>query len=214
VKKLLLSILLVGAALLGIGAWAYFPRTYVLGEQQLKFTHVQRGTLRDAVSATGRLEPRETIAVPTEAPGIVLALLARPNDVVRAGALLARLDDRKARLDMDEAANGLEAAKAGLAQALAVKKGADLELRFQTELEKKGGFRSERDKAQVQVEAAEAGIAAAQQRQQAAEIALKKAREALRPRAPPTVRRSNTSSSIARSSSASSSPRKGRHSFC
>lgn len=179
VKKLLLFSLFVAAALAGIALWAFYPRTYLLTEHQLQFTHVLRGSLQDAVSATGRLEPREIVAVPSEVPGIVIALLARPNDVVPAGAILAQLDDRKARLDVDEASNGVEAARAALSQAQALRKGAEFELKYQSELEKQGGFRSELDKALVQVEAAQAGVAAAQQKLHATEIALAKARQAL-----------------------------------
>jgi HlyD family secretion protein len=179
VKKFLLFLLLVGAALAGIALWAYYPRSYTLAEHQLQFSHVQRGTMREAVSATGRLEPREVIAVTSEIPGKIIAMFARPNDRVKEGALLARLDDRKAQLDVEEAQSGVEAGKAALAQALAMKKGADLALEYQTEIEKQGGFRSERDKAQVQVEVAQAGIQVAQQRLQAATIALKKAQEFL-----------------------------------
>lgn len=178
-KQLLLFVALVGAALAGIALWAYYPRSHTLTEQSLQFTHVQRGTMRDAVSATGRLEPREVIGVASEVPGFISTLLVRPGDVVVEGTVLATLDDYKARLDLDEAAAGVEAAKAGWTQALAIQKGAEIAYDYQKEIEKQGGFRSERDKAQVQVEVAQAGVGAAKQKVHAAEIALKKAHAAL-----------------------------------
>lgn len=179
VRKLLIFILLVGAGLAGIGLWAVYPRAYSLTENQLQFTHVQKGTLRDAVSATGRIEPPDIVAVPCEVPGTLTAFFARPNDTVAAGAVLAQLDDHKAKLEVEEAESGVEAARAALAQAVALKKGADLALDYQKEIDKQGGFRSERDKAQVQVEAAQAGVGAARQKVGAAEIALKKASDSL-----------------------------------
>jgi len=178
VKKLLLFVLLVGAAVAGLALWAYYPRRYILTEQKVQFVRLQYGTVRDVVSATGRLEPRETRAVTCQIPGVVVALHGKINDLVEDGAVLALLDKVNAQRDLDEARNGVEAADAQVLQAEAVKKSAKVELDYQIDVAK-GGFRSEREQTEAKLAAAEAGIKAAKARFEASTIALQKAKETL-----------------------------------
>lgn len=178
-KKLLFFLLLVGAALAGIAVWSRYPRAYALSEQKLQFTHLQVGTLRESVSATGRVEPREIIAVTSEVPGTVIALSGKINDLVEEGTVLARLDDHSLQLDLESAQSGVDAARASLMQAQALRKAAQLALKYQIDIEKKGGFRSEREQTEVKLEASNAGVVVAESQLQATEALLKKAKEAL-----------------------------------
>src|SRR5437868_10198266 len=118
--KKALTVSLVAAAILGgLYAWLAWPHTRALSEGSLTFATVQKATLRDLVSATGLIEPREVIYVGSEMPGTVTRLVVRANDVVTEGAELGQLDDRKILLKVEEAANGVQVAEAALAQARA-----------------------------------------------------------------------------------------------
>ena len=81
--------------------------------------------------------------------------------------------------EYQEASNGLSAAQAALAQAQALKKAAKLAVAYQTDINAKGGFRSELEQAAVKLEAAEAGVSVAQSQVQVSKTALEKAEEAL-----------------------------------
>ena len=60
------------------------------------FDHVEvrQATIRDIVSATGQVEPREIVVVTSETPGRVLRLLGHVGKSVVDGEELAQLDDR------------------------------------------------------------------------------------------------------------------------
>ena len=60
-KKLLVFALFAAAAVICFGAWLAWPRSPALSEQNLTFANVQVATLRDVVSATGLVEPREVV---------------------------------------------------------------------------------------------------------------------------------------------------------
>jgi HlyD family secretion protein len=179
VKKILLFLLFAGAALAGILLWYSLPHGVSLSEKSLTFANLQYGNMQDVVSATGALEPRETLVVSTETPGVVKVLLAQVNDTVAEGSVLAALDDGKLQLKVEEAENGVRTAKAALAQAEAARDAGDIGLKTQIDLESKGGFRSEREQAEAQAKAARAGVLAADSRVRAAETGLKEARLAL-----------------------------------
>ena len=179
VKKLLFFLLLIGAAAAGIVVWRYWPPSNHLAENKLQFTRLQYGDMRETVSATGRVEPRETIAVSCEVPGIVTELYGAINKEIAPGDWLAKLDDRKLQLDLEEAASGLAAAEAALEQAMALKDAADLARDYQIDINRKGGFRSELDQAKIKVKAAEAGVKVAASQVKASKTSLKKAEEAL-----------------------------------
>ncbi len=188
-RALFLAVALVAVAGAGWYFWKSAGRPPVLTDKTLTFAPLQHGTMRDVVSATGLVEPREILVVASEMPGTVTRLLARVNDVVAEGAELAQLDDRKVLLKLEEARNGVATAeaaaaqaKAAVSQARATREAAQLGLRYQEELATKGGFRSEREQAEAQlrsatagVEAAEAGLSAAQAKLQTARTGLKDA---------------------------------------
>jgi HlyD family secretion protein len=195
VKKLLLFLLLVGAGLVGIAVWINYPRTRSVTEKLFTYAHLEKGTMMESVSATGvvQVEPSKMVVVCSDMPGTVVAVEAKVNDLVSEGAVLVTLDDRRIRLKWEEAQTGLATAKAGEAQAKAGLeqaqshlKAAEIALKYQQEIEGKGGFKAERDQAEVRVQeakagvnAAMAGLALAKAKVQAAQIAGRDAQLAL-----------------------------------
>jgi multidrug efflux pump subunit AcrA (membrane-fusion protein) len=168
-KKLLVLALLASAALSSVYAWLCWPRNRGLSERTITFANIQRVTLRDVVSATGLVEPREIVYVGSEVSGTVIRLVARANDLVLEGADLGQLDDQKVLLKLEEARNGVQLseaalgqARASLSQSKATLDAARVNLKVQEDLASKGGFRSDRDQAEAQVRAAAAGVEAAQ----------------------------------------------------
>jgi multidrug efflux pump subunit AcrA (membrane-fusion protein) len=179
VKKILLFLMLSAAALTGIFLWFHFAHSESLSEKNLTFVTIQQGTMVDVVSATGIVESPEILVVSAEVPGVLKTVRARVNDIVTEGEVLATLEDNRIQLKVEEAANGVGMAKAALAQAEAARDASLIGLKTQIDLESKGGFRSERDKAQAEAKAAGAGVQAAEARLRAAETSLKEAKLAL-----------------------------------
>jgi len=178
VKKFALFLVL--AAAVAGGVWyAQTPRHPVLSEKLLTFAPFTRGVMRDVVSATGILETRDIIIVGSELPGAIQTIYAKSNDIVVEGTTLAKLDDRRIKLKVEEAKDNVAMAKAAVAQAEALKVAADIALKNQIDLAKSGGFRSDKDQADAQVKAANAGQLIADAKVKAAETGLKEAELAL-----------------------------------
>lgn len=196
-KKWLIPLLLVALAACGAYFWWGLTGVQALQEKSLKFDTITQTTIRDTISATGMVEPREIIIVSSEMPGTILLIATKEKtslplnvgDIVYEGMELAQLDARRSDLKVKEADAGIELAKsavlqaqAALTQANAAKIAADRQLQSQKDLEKAGGFRTEREQAEAQVKAAiagievaNAGIEVAKAKQQAAETARKEA---------------------------------------
>ncbi|MCS7045257.1 MAG: efflux RND transporter periplasmic adaptor subunit [Gemmataceae bacterium] len=169
---------LVGGGIGGILWFRSASATTSLSEADLGFATVQRVTMRDQVSATGVLQARDLVFVASEIPGIVQTVCGKVNQVVRDGTVLARLDERKLRLKLEEAVNGVLTAEAALAQAKALHEAALSAWQFQEEA-KKVGLRVDLDEAKAKLKAAQAGVAAAEARLAAALTAKKEAELAL-----------------------------------
>lgn len=178
-KKLLVALLVVGTLAFGAAYWRFMPRNHSLKAEQLTFVTLPQATMRDIVSATGLLEPRETMIVSSEMPGVVQLVLGKVNQLVPEGVVLVQLDERRLRLKKEEADNGVRIAKAMHAQAEANRDAAEIGFKYQLELASKGGFRSEREQAEGQWKAALAGVLAAQAKVEAAMTAQKDAELAL-----------------------------------
>lgn len=170
-KKLLLFLILVAGALAGIAAWINYPRRVTVTEKIFSYAPVERGRMMEAISATGvvHIDSTKLLLVSSEMPGTVVAVVGRINDMVQEGNVLLKLDERKLQLKVEESQNGIKMAEAALAQATAalaqaqsLHEAAKLALKYQKEIEAKGGFRSERDQAEVKVKSAEAGVRAAE----------------------------------------------------
>jgi HlyD family secretion protein len=198
VKKLLVLLLLLAACVVAGAWWFNSSGPAPMTEATFTFASVERGELVDSVSGTGILHPREIILVASEQPGVVVEVLAGVNDTVTEGAVLARLDPRRLQLKDKEAEDGVETARAFLLQAQSLEAAARLALKYQVDIEEKGGFRSERDQAKVKLEAAQAGVVMAKSKLAAAQTAVRQAELALKQA---EIRVPGRSNSLARSES-------------
>ena len=80
---------------------------------------VERGNLRNTVTATGALQAVTTVQVGSQASGTISALYADFNSTVKKGQVIAQLDPAQAKAQVDQAHANLEQARASLANARA-----------------------------------------------------------------------------------------------
>ena len=80
---------------------------------------VERGNLRNTVTATGALQAVTTVQVGSQASGTISALYADYNSIVKKGQVVAQLDPAVSKAQVDQARANLEQAKASLVQARA-----------------------------------------------------------------------------------------------
>ncbi len=80
---------------------------------------VERGNLRNTVTATGTLQAVTTVQVGSQASGTLSALNADFNSVVKKGQVIAQLDPSVSKAQVDQARANLQQARASLQQATA-----------------------------------------------------------------------------------------------
>ena len=105
-RKIILIIISI-IVVLGL-VWYFFLRTK---EQPVVLTKEQpsRGSISTSVTATGTVQPVDTVTVGTQVSGTISALYADFNSTVKKGQLLAELDKTLIQATVDQA-------KASLAQ--------------------------------------------------------------------------------------------------
>ena len=114
-KKLLLGGGMMAAVLLaGFYFWGDNSST-----PQYMTARIERGNLRNTVSATGALQAVTTVQVGSQASGTISALYADFNSNVKKGQVVAQLDPSTAKAQVAQARANLEQARASLAQAKA-----------------------------------------------------------------------------------------------
>jgi HlyD family secretion protein len=86
------------------------------GQTQYKTQEVTRGNLTVLVTATGTLQPTNTVSVGSELSGILKTVEANYNDHVKVGQVLARLDTQKLEAQLIQSKAALESAKAKVLQ--------------------------------------------------------------------------------------------------
>jgi HlyD family secretion protein len=108
-----------GAALvvLALGAFYFFGNQ--TSAPQYMSAKVERGNLRNTVTATGTLQAVTTVQVGSQASGTLSALNADFNSVVKKGQVIAQLDPSVSKAQVDQARANVQQARAGLQQALA-----------------------------------------------------------------------------------------------
>lgn len=89
------------------------------GTPQYLTARVERGNLRNTVTATGALQAVTTVQVGSQASGTISALYADFNSVVKKGQVVAQLDPATAKAQVDQARANLEQARASLTNARA-----------------------------------------------------------------------------------------------
>jgi HlyD family secretion protein len=110
--------LMLGGGALAIIALAAF---YFWGNQsaaaQYMTAKIERGNLRNTVTATGTLQAVTTVQVGSQASGTISALYADFNSVVKKGQVVAQLDPAVSKAQVDQARANLQQARASLTQA-------------------------------------------------------------------------------------------------
>jgi HlyD family secretion protein len=113
------QLILGGAAVVVLGGVAY----YFFGNQsstpQYMTAKVERGNLRNTVTATGTLQAVTTVQVGSQASGTLSALNADFNSVVKKGQVIAQLDPSVSKAQVDSARANLQQARAALQQSIA-----------------------------------------------------------------------------------------------
>jgi len=106
------------AMALVIAAGFYFRGQQTSAAQYLT-AKVERGNLRNTVTATGTLQAVTTVQVGSQVSGTISALQADFNSRVRKGQVIAQLDPSTTQAQVQQARANLEQARAGLVQARA-----------------------------------------------------------------------------------------------
>lgn len=78
---------------------------------------VERGSIARTAAVAGVVEPIRTVGVNSQLAGALLQVLAQEGDVVRAGATLARLDDRELSAQLNAAEASYQVAQAAYERA-------------------------------------------------------------------------------------------------
>jgi HlyD family secretion protein len=111
-KKLIWFVVLIAAA--GAGGWGYYT-TRPEKEPTVTTLKMSRGTIIDAVGATGTLQAVTTVTVGTQVSGIVQSLEGVDfNSIVKRGQVIARLDPSILETQVETAKANLTNANANL----------------------------------------------------------------------------------------------------
>src|SRR6184192_1098946 len=115
-KKRLAVVLVAAALVAGAGFWFWGGNASAAEYMTAK---VERGNLRNTVTATGTLQAVTTVQVGSQASGTISALYADFNSKVKKGQVIAQLDPSVSQAQVGQARANLEQAKAQLQQARA-----------------------------------------------------------------------------------------------
>jgi hypothetical protein len=121
-KKLLgrkKQLMLAGTGLVVLGLGAFYFWGNQPSSAQYMTAKVERGNLRNTVTATGTLQAVTTVQVGSQASGTIAALYADFNSVVKKGQVIAQLDPSMTKAQVDQARANLQQAQASLQQARA-----------------------------------------------------------------------------------------------
>ncbi|KNY28425.1 HlyD family efflux transporter periplasmic adaptor subunit [Pseudobacteroides cellulosolvens] len=75
--------------------------------QQQRTTRVQKGTISQAVTGSGYIEPANKVDISTSVSGTITKVYFKDKDNIKAGDLLYELDDSDAKLNYEKAKNNL-----------------------------------------------------------------------------------------------------------
>jgi len=109
------AVLVAGLGLAGYVYWNGDQR----GQIKYKTVKVERGTITQTVSATGTINPVITVQVGSQVSGIIKALYADFNSVVKAGQVVAQLDPAPFKTVVTQMEANLQNTQGNLARARA-----------------------------------------------------------------------------------------------
>jgi len=116
-KKRRLALVAVAVTLVALGGFWYWGDRANAAEYMT--ARVERGNLRNTVTATGTLQAVTTVQVGSQASGTISALYADFNSTVKKGQVVAQLDPSVTQAQVQQASANLAQAQAQLQQARA-----------------------------------------------------------------------------------------------
>lgn len=159
-KKLFLVVVL---ATLGITAYGYLGFRTAEFVPEVSTVTLARGDVVDTVGATGALEAVTTVQVGSQVSGIIDALYADFNSIVREGEVIARLEPSLFQTQVEQSRANLARAEADVARLTVALDDARTQLRRAEELAARDLIAaSELEAAQVAVRSAEAQLQSAE----------------------------------------------------
>ena len=108
-----------GIAIIALAAAGFYFWGGSASAAQYLTAKVERGNLRNTVTATGTLQAVTTVQVGSQASGTISALYADYNSVVKKGQVVAQLDPAVSKAQVEQAKANLQQAQASLQQAKA-----------------------------------------------------------------------------------------------
>jgi HlyD family secretion protein len=163
-KRLKRYIVVALVAFFAVGTVIMWKNAGKTAAPQYKTEKVQRGDLTVIVTATGTLQPTNTVSVGSELSGIMKSVEVDYNNRVKVGQVLARLDTSKLEAQITQSKAVLESAKASLEKAQTTLVDAKRTMNRNKELVSKGLIaQSDFDTAETNYESAvsEVGVAKA-----------------------------------------------------
>ena len=164
------------AVVLGAGGYAYLngaqkpPVKYRTGK-------IERGRLAQIVTATGTVNPVQTVQVGSQVSGLITNLYADFNSEVKEGQLVARIDPAPFKIKVSEMEANLQNTKGLLAKARADLAQRKLDLdRYQALYEQNLIAKADLDNARTAYDTAVAGLQIAEAQVKQAEASLKTSR--------------------------------------
>src|SRR5215813_792504 len=115
-NKKQLIVTAIGVALVG-GTGGYFLWGRRASSEEYITAKVERGAIRNTVSATGTLQAVTTVQVGSQVSGTIQELYADFNTVVKKGQVVAQLDPRVYEAQVESQTANLEQARANLSDA-------------------------------------------------------------------------------------------------
>lgn len=158
-RRLKLYVVIALVTIISVAAVIIWKKSGTTALPQYKTEKVQRGDLTVIVTATGTLQPINTISVGSELSGIIKSVEVDYNNRVKVGQVLARLDTSKLEAQITQSKAVLESAKASLEKALSSLADAKRTMNRNKELVLKGLIsQSDFDTAETNHEAALSGV--------------------------------------------------------
>ena len=114
---ILLSLLILGLGFLAYYQFITVPQT--LARNKIQTAAVQRKTLPITISANGTVQPQQSVNVSPKSSGILKKLLVKEGDTVKAGQILAYMDDSNLQGQFHQAQANLAVAQANLRKTVA-----------------------------------------------------------------------------------------------
>jgi HlyD family secretion protein len=142
-----------GAVVIALAVAGYLYWGSSTNAEQFMTAKVERGNLRNTVTATGTLQAVTTVQVGSQASGTISALYADFNSKVKKGQVVAQLDPAVMKAQVDQSRANLQQAQAALVQARANVTGARAGVT---------DARAKNDAAQSTAQNQQAGVIAAQ----------------------------------------------------